>query len=729
MALWPFRRKSARRRPRGGAGLSESEASPLRSKVDANVTRAMSKKARKESTKLQRRQRTYSFSPGRHDSIRLDRDKRHVQSSARGEVDQQIEASKSTTWERTPTLHPVRRKSSKRRRDDHDREAEIKAMSAFMPTRSVTESHARSSSKQSTKRAKTAGFGRHQVPSSQVSLSYPDSVRSGMSVDSDSVAYKISVLDSLTPRPTLRYTPSARRPASRAAASAAIEMPKRSLGNTGPIHEDPSESRKRIDELADDLDAKDLRELMERDNRRRERKKQLEQDRTERKLSRRAERHRKENSRAKNSGTPPPENLERGVMGRELVGLGIEPASAVVTSSQRKEATVDTVDLIEAEDTSRLEPLEAFHRSETLPPDDEVASPSHIPDMATADAVEPEESVSALPAVPRSSGILHSKKSRSKSTLGSDKERLAEEDSGRKNSQESNKTASRMSFISWLKWGSKSKRNSGPSSFSNTSREEMQSGTNPHVAAQAEALARLQGEDLSNTRPKHASKALSAMPKRTKSRFREDLPEFPLSPPDSRVQSPEADPPPMPVLCETSPKMAVQRTPPSRHDTPPSLERSKGAQSTEPPLSMSLGSIDSEASWLSGRVGSLSASAKRDSVARSNRLEATQSLDLPPTSTQDDLAITEDEYLSRLAPDRSYRTAGVGRPSGEGRPSSDGGESIMNDNLRWGRVGAKAEVVQAHHHDREAMRSRQGLLNNDLEDEDDADFVTPSSSL
>ena len=37
------------------------------------------------------------------------------------------------------------------------------------------------------------------------------------------------------------------------------------------------------------------------------------------------------------------------------------------------------------------------------------------------------------------------------------------------------------------------------------------------------------------------------------SRFREDLPELPLSPPDSRVASPEADPPsadPLPIILD-----------------------------------------------------------------------------------------------------------------------------------------------------------------------------------
>lgn len=726
MALWPFRRKSVRKRSRSGATLSDNEAIPDRSQAEPVLARATSKKARTEPAKLQRRQRTYSFSPGRHDSIRIDRARRNVEAANRARQGQDGEHSSNLAWERTPTLHPTRRKSSKRRREDHDREAEIKAMSAHMPTRAATEAYTRSGSKQSTKRAKTGDLGHHQKPASQVSLPYPDSVRSTMSADSDFIAYKVSALDALAPRPTLRCTPSTRWTPSKAAAQGTAESLKKPLGEREPIHEDPADSRKRIDDLADDLDAKDLRELMERDNRRRERKRQQDQERMERRLARRAERHRREEAEAKTSGTPPPENLERGVMGRELVGLGIEPASAVVTSSKRRDSdTLPDAPPAESEDDVQpAKPLDSFHRPETSPQDDPISVQEQtLP--TPPKVVEPQEPVSALPQVSRLAGLLRSKKSRSKSTLGSDKDRPTEEEAGRKNSESSNKTANRISFTSLLKWGSRNQRYSGPSSFSNTSREEMQAATTSQSAAQAEALARLQGEDAAN--PHYM--ASKTAPKRTKSRFREDLPEFPLSPPDSRVQSPEADPPPLPVLTENSPEIDLRQTPPSRHDTPPSIERPKGTQSNEPHLSISLASIDSEGSWLSGRVGSMRASVQRDSLMRANRRENAPPSDSPTNSTREDLAITDDEYLSRLAPDRSSG-AMAGRRSGEGRPSSDAEEAIApTDNVKWGRVGAKPEVVQFHNHDRDTMRSHQGLLNIDSGDEEDTNMLSPSSPV
>lgn len=720
MALWPFRRKSVRKRSRSGATPSDNEVAPLCTQTDVGTTRTKSKKARDEPAKLQRRQRTYSFSPGRHDSIRIE--------GARGNTGREnldghahnSASSNTADWGRTPTLHPTRRKSSKRRREDHDREAEIKAMSAFMPTRSATHSYGRSGSKQSTKRAKTGDLEHHYKPASQLSLLYPDSVLSAMSADSDSVAYKLSTLDSLAPRPTLKYNSGTRWTPSRTAVPGAAESTKKPLGDREPIHEDPLDSRKRIDDLADDLDAKDLRELMERDSRRRERKRIQDQERLEKRLARRAERNKRDKSEAMKSGSPPPENLERGVMGREMVGLGIDPASTVVTSSKRRDMGDPADDSTEADGTRRTQPLESFHRPETSPEDhDDAQLRGERTRLLGAGRIEVDKTISALP-------------KGSKSTLGSEKDRLMDEESGRKNSESSNKTSNRLSLTSLLKWGSRSKRYSGPSSFSNTSREEMQASANPHNGAQADALARLQGDETFNQAHCLANKSTSTVPKRTKSRFREDLPEFPLSPPDSRMQSPETEPP-LPVLAEKSPDLGTgsRSTPSPGHDSPPSAEERPQAIATkESHLSMSLASIDSEGSWLSGRVGSVRVPAKQDSLARINRREATHPSDSPTNSTREELAIADDEYLRQFAPDRNSGIMAAGqRPSGEGRPSSDDEESVANENLRWGRVGAKPEVIQYHHHDRDTMRSRQGLLNIDSGDEEDTRMPTPTSPV
>ncbi|KAG6004071.1 hypothetical protein E4U21_001416 [Claviceps maximensis] len=723
MAIWPFRRKSVRKRLRSGAAISDNEAISIRTPADAGLIRTKSKMARTEPAKLQRRQRTYSFSPGRHDSIRIDRTRGNTETDKRQMQGHDSSSGNAADWSRAPTLHPTRRKSSKRRRDDHDREAEIKAMSAFMPA----QSHARSRSKQSTKRAKMDGLEHQSKHPSQISLPYPDSVRSAMSADFDFVAYKLSIFESLAPRPTLKYTSSTRRASSRTAASGVVEQTKRPLGDREPIHEDLLDSRERIDDLADDLDAKDLRELMERDNRRRQRKKLQEQERLEKKLARKAERNRKEQEEARTSGLPPPQNLERGVMGREMVGLGIEPPSTVVTSSKRIEPDTLSDAVEHSDETRRTSPLESFLHPETSTTYDEAApsEPKQRSRLLTAGRLAVGETVSALPeSSSKLSGFLHSKKSHSKSTLASDKDRLMDDESGRKNSECSAKTSNRLSFTSFLKWGSKVKRYSGPSSFSNASREEMPVSGNAQTIAQAEALAKLQGDDTPNQAYYLGNKPASANPRRTKSRFREDLPDFPLSPPDSRMQSPEADPS-LPVVAETSPHPGTSLTPPQGHDTWRSAEQPKVIANSRTHLSMSLASIDSEGSWLSGRVGSLRAPKKQCSLARIDHQDTAHPSDSPTNSTVgEELAMVDDEYMLHLSNGTNSGARAGTRSSVEGGSSSDGNEPTAHDGPKWGQVGAKPQVIQYHHHDREAMRSRQGLLNMDSGDEDDPRLLT-----
>ncbi|KAM4060521.1 hypothetical protein HRG_001920 [Hirsutella rhossiliensis] len=716
MTIWPFRRRGARKRPRSGAALSDGDcpaAAPTR--TDGALARAVSKKKqRTEHAKLQRRPRAYSFSPGRRDSIRVDQPRvAHRDGDATDDG--------ADDWQRMPTLHhrnsqhPARRKSSKRRRDDHEREAEIKAMSALTSARA-----AGTLTRWSSKRAKTAsGAGQWEKPPSNVSLPLFDSIHSSQSSDSDCVSFKVSTLSSLAPRPTLRCASGSRWTPSRASAPTRSGSQKKSLVERDVIPEEVLDSRKRIDDLADGLDATDLRELMERDNRRRERKRQYDQDRMGRRLARKAESQRREEVEARQSGMQSPRNLERGVLGRELVGLGIEPPSAVVTSSKKRDSpTSDRMSGIE-EDQPRG-PRELFHptsphsQNESLAADESAAVQRVSPTPPT----EADEPVSALPHGSILAGLLRSKKSQSKSTLSSDKDKTTVDDEAPRNDPECSHKSSRLSFVSFLRRGVRNRRNSGPSSFSNTSREEMQAA----ATAQADALARLQGDDATPQANYLASKPGAGGPKRTRSRFREDLPDYPLSPPDSLVQSPEGEPP-LPVVdevktpaTESRPTTAPGDPPTSgfhsldalRH-MPTSAERLYSAISPDPQLSMSLASIDSEGSWLSGRVGSRRRSAMRDSIARANRRDQGPS-DSPVSSTHEDVAAGDDDYLSRLAANRQSGEMTAEGQSGDGRPSSDD-EPMQEGDVRWGAVGAKPRVIRFHRHDRDTMRSREGLLN------------------
>lgn len=686
-------------------------------------------------------------------------------------------------------------------------------MSSMMPTRHATESWAveRPPTKRERKRDRTFSFSKQwENPASDLSLPLQASLHSSLSSDSEVGAYKLTAFNALAPRPTLRYEHGARRQSPQLSPPTRTDSHKKGVGDSEPISEETLKAHKRIYELADELDASGLRELMERDQRRRERKRDRDQDQAERRLARKIEQHKQEEAEAVKSGTPPPENLERGVMGRELAGLGIQPASAVLTSSKhRSTEDLDTSQRQhQEEEVTPLKPLDTFHRTDTIPPEEPLApQSSDLPQPSrTSPPLEADEPVSPLPQGMTLAGLLRSKKSRSRSTLNSEKDNIVTpppgklEDDVPVRGQGGNKRPSRFSFSSLLRRSGKSVRDSGPSSFSNTSREEMQAAAiaqaqalqaqmqaqaqvptttkemkdpKPHSDAETElhassaqprlglqsnpqALAKLQGQDIGSSEPASPTTYLSrqsssAVPKRTRSRFREDLPDFPLSPPDSRVQSPELEPP-LPTVTEHAAAAAaaaaagMRPSSNARYSTPTSGHRSVeatrhmsastdaafGAPSPDANQSISLASIDSEGSWLSGRMSGRQTSGLRDSFGRSNRRVHSHQSDSPTESTQEDLAIADDEYLSRLAPHRTSGTNYYSRRSGEGRPSSDEEDFADEGDEKWSAMGARdrPNVVEGREDPGSALRSREGTVNMESEEDDGSEYpVSPFADV
>ncbi|KAK1993650.1 hypothetical protein LX36DRAFT_245660 [Colletotrichum falcatum] len=825
MAIWPFRRRSGRKRSRSGANLSDVEVSHQPTGVttttgeyEAAVATARGagtpKKQRLEehhpsSSKMARGgQRTYSFSPGRNDSIRVAGQKGSVPPGP-GRPTGPFPADRNDgeekgdpAWKRAPTLHnarhaqqqqqrskPSRRKTSKRRiaETTTDREAEIKAMTDLAPVRPAADpwTTGRPIRKQS-KRLKTGlGFRRSfENPHSDISL--PISIHSAMSSDSELHSFRVSALEALAPRPTLRFTVQPRwGPGGSSAPSHTHQrqqqqqqQPKRKVSERVP--ESVVRAHKRVDSFADDLDAADLRELMERDSRRRERKRQRDQERIERRLARKAEMQREMEAEARRSGSPPPVNLERGVMGREA-GLGIDAPSAVVTSSRKrswsssrrsqritttttttKTTTTTTQEQPEvhpdAMDVEWTEPeaVRHFHRTSSIPveapPSPTVPAQQPVPERKTSTKVTPKRSMRL-----RRSFLRKMSRSRSPNATESDHHAVSQYSSRQDEGETPGKTSEigirgRISFSALFRLGKRSRRNSGPSSFSNTSREEMQAVAAAHALLQTQMQQQRQQEESqraarapppAQTIPPPVNyiprKVSNGVPKRTRSRFREDLPELPLSPPDSRVGSPEAEEPPLPVVSESgSGDDAAEEAPAVRHDTPTSdlrrvddkMERLEKMRQTptsmrhsiQPsPEPVSLASIDSEGSWLSGRVGARRSSGllPRSSMRRLPPRIMTRTPS--PNSTEEELV--DDEYLSNLAtPSRAVahddgddddddeRTPR--KSSGDAFPSSDEDEAMtMEDDeaeMRWGSVEMPHATVMQH---QQRIKSRQGMLN------------------
>ena len=773
MGIWPFGRKTSRKKKNSDVALASKpimhaqrdpagqETTPSGPDREKGATLKSTARSGRDGKKLQRdpqKQRTYSFSPGRNDTIRVPKDIHqthpvppippNVANMTEGEQNGEQE------WRRVPTLHKrsaqdlPRRKSSKKRKEEHDREAEIKAMSATMPipTRAATEyGLAGRPMKRDITKAR-AGLGRNLTnPASKVSLPTAESLHSADSGSEQHTSYKLKGIDLFSPRPTIRYAENPRYAVSRGVDSSGSGS--RRLPEREHISEELLNANTRIDDLADDLDAGSLRELMERDQRRRERKKIADQKRTERKLARSAEKQRLAEAEAARNGTPPPQNMERGVIGRELVGLGIEESpysskrkASDASSRRRGKRPADVAADVDpqASPTSAQNPFSDFQRSDSLPPTEPSSPVDEGEDLeiGTAKVARLSRASMSPPSSPkghaRGASNISEMMELTKAATPVEKQEPKREssDSGSRHHQ---------SWTSFFKRSTKAKRTSTPTSFSNTSRDSTSTPT-----SQA---------PLSSFTHAHRSSVSSSVPKRTMSRFREDLPELPLSPPDSRVQSPEADVVP-PIRTGFTDKKGGGRgsvenpfldTSIRRHDTPTSGYRSleqasrlrnetptsghrSDVPSPEPSavMSQSLASIDSEGSWLSGRprAGSKRSSAQQASHQARDSTSSLQKRYKEYSESAEELGIAEDEYFSRLTPgpEDGFGKMSKQRASGNPMPSSDeeDGDSVASPggSTKWGAVGRQPTVV--HHEPR--AKSREGLLN---ESENDSPTEPP----
>jgi len=525
-----------------------------------------------------------------------------------------------------------RRKFSKKRKNDHVREEEIRAMSMPLPQKRPAGNFGGMLRRDSKKMR--SGLNRNlERPTSNISLPLVESIHSSMSGNSETRAFIVSALDMFSPRPKIRYSTSPQYPLGGINTSPQNPSRSESRREKAPmLSKDDKGSKERlkksrtIDDLADTLDAGALREIMERDKRRKERKRKAEEERMRRRLERRAEKQRAKEQRDQ-QGTPAavPDQA------KGTVGLGIEkePSSAqedvnAPASTERQENTRTCLEYPPEGPISRN--LSAEKETETtsqradLPTPAE--SPIEEPVIATAQAVR----YSQASMSPPTSSVDHSRGPSNISQMPNLISEIAAQPVESVEPAESAKPAEPTAVIqqppgarrgseasgrrmgAWATFFRRG-RNSGkresidqgkstPSeaSFSNTSRESMSRQMPPaHLVAQPQV------------------RRTSGTPARTLSKFREDLPELPISPPDSRMQSPEA-------TASSAKPIATRRgyrqpsnlhvdpnapVPSSSYEDPLSRRRtdspvSPGARASGL-MSQSLASVDSEGSWLSGK--------------------------------------------------------------------------------------------------------------------------------
>lgn len=224
----------------------------------------------------------------------------------------------------------------------------------------------------------------------------------------------------------------------------------------------------------------------------------------------------------------------------------------------------------------------------------------------------------------------------------------SKQDPARRRSSEGRRMSVFASFFRRGKRNSQDQGRTTPSevSFSNTSRESMSRQPLP---------AHLVGT-LPTTPPIQIQKPSSA-PRRTMSKFREDLPEFPLSPPDSRVQSPDVP---------SNGAIAARRKTRTPSDlrmeslTSPAGARSDSPVSPNAPvanvMSQSLASVDSEGSWLSGRpINRASGRSQLRSSEGSSSVQKNEGFN----ASYEELGMADDEYFRRLTPQPDERRKSV----------------------------------------------------------------------
>lgn len=491
----------------------------------------------------------------------------------------------------------------------------------------------------------------------------------------------------LSPRPTLRY--SLQGQYGSGALHSASQSRAESKRDPRPFSSRTIEESNTIDEYANDMDARTLRELMDRDNRRQERKRKNDQDRAQRRLDRHAARGQAEAE----SRTRPSRRREQEIP-REQRATEPGPSGVVKEYTQEMRRRADpTVEHESIQDpfadpepsTSTIEPPVAIRHVHPEP-------------MTTVPYSQTYESPPASPArhMRQPSNISQSTDPRTHSLQD-----LSQTGSNDLRPTESNNTRRGSALAALFRRSGVGKRGApSQQSFSNTSRESMGTRYTPPP----------------DTHERTYRRPSSGAPIRTKSIFREDLPESPLSPPESRVQSPEAgefeDIPPLPSeqgRLEGLNQLHSQR---ESYDS--------AAVPSVALLSQSLASVDSEGSWLSGRPRKRAS--QQLSLGRSSLPQRSPTI---AGRSTDDLGIYEDQQGRR-----SYGSYGpLEQPSGLSKVHSAVGDSEDatpnfeedEDKVMQGSVSRQPTVV----HRQPRIQSSEGLLRQYTDETPDA-LPTPS---
>lgn len=602
----------------------------------------------------------------------------------------------------------LKKRLSKRSARDLAREQEIRAMSSSpLPGREYHTWDVR--------RGRSALSRYTDRHASDYSLPVHDSARSSISECSDSYTYKVNALAVFAPRPVIRHADTSKYHVPRRQNPSANSMrkDKRPL-----LEDDDAHSSERVAELADDMDASALRELLERDRRRKEKKRQEDQERLQRRLQRRAERQR-EAKRGQAGGREQADVDPEDLRGRDRTETSTTSTAHRVQPEPGPQAGVSTD---QSGSWLRGPSRDSETRSNRLSEvsahvigniDDRSIRAGKMGQASSKGAVSPSRSPvsqdrASISASQLPGGARESFSDLSHLSRTGDSERRLSDYSGKR-------MASWTSFFRRGKRDSSERGRRPPSEFSNASGESFSRAQ--HAAAVAPPAI-----------PERSFLRTGTV-RRTQSKFTEHLGDYPISLPDSRMQSP------MPQGLETVPDMSPHPdqigggldeqmaaaighpspvdTEPGREDQGPSRPLSWEASSrgTGPDsnlLSQSLASIDSEGSWMSGRyLRQISQAAHTPPVRSSasfvkNRLDESEEFQEGDNPSEDE----RQESRNSVSGLRASSSAVGLENGGDASPTPDSAEKETNETWHAG-LARRPTLVRP----RDRPKSKEGLLN------------------
>ncbi|PYH42806.1 uncharacterized protein BP01DRAFT_302412 [Aspergillus saccharolyticus JOP 1030-1] len=426
---------------------------------------------------------------------------------------------------------------------------------------------------------------------SDVSLSVRDSGESSLSDVLESYTFKVNTFAAWTPRPIIRYVEAPKGPVTKGQ-KLPETVNKKDKVPTFAANDENVHASKRVNDLADALDAGALRELLERDRRRRERKQAEDQEKLQRRLQQAADQQQHLDKDAADLPTSEPqvEGVSRPDDTKTFLS-GTPSGSWLRSASKDSEGrgceTPESVHVIGNIDESSIRgrkvvPRRSFAPSTEMGMSRSSLTPSHSPSRRGVYS----------PTSSHLYGIGRESTSDISRTVDSDR-RLSDHSSGRVNA-----------LTSIFRRGSSRLKRSYRERFQERSPEP----SNPSH----ESFFKVQTQSSSGPAPYVPPKAFlgTGTIKRSQSKFTEHFGDEPLSPPDSRLQSPD-----IPEVDDEFERddgtsdinMVTQYPiPSSASGSRNNHHDSWGGESWDAnpdnvPLSQSLASIDSEGSWMSGQ--------------------------------------------------------------------------------------------------------------------------------